>query len=217
MDAARDPTGRSLRQGRDLWRADPRRTCGEQSGPAGAGPRIRDAIRRPDVSRAGKRARLVRRGPQKPRARARRAVALRGRGSARISCSATPGRRFKPARINTQFAYMRRRIRRTRPYPVPVLCRAGGDVLPGRPVRLAHDRYQQFQAGIKRHAFKMRTRIGVDRATGKIIAFAADHVLDGGGLANFSGTRCDRRRPRRSASTTFRKSMSPRSRCIRAA
>jgi CO/xanthine dehydrogenase Mo-binding subunit len=32
----------------------------------------------------------------------------------------------------------------------------------------------------------MRTRIGIDRATGKIQAFAADHVLDGGGLANFS-------------------------------
>ena len=34
----------------------------------------------------------------------------------------------------------------------------------------------------------MRTRIGVDRATGKISGFAADHVLDGGGLANFSNT-----------------------------
>jgi CO/xanthine dehydrogenase Mo-binding subunit len=34
----------------------------------------------------------------------------------------------------------------------------------------------------------MHTRIGVDRATGKILAFAADHVLDGGGLANFSTT-----------------------------
>ena len=55
-------------------------------------------------------------------------------------------------------------------------------------MRLAHDRFQQFQAGIKRHAFKMRTRIGVDRATGKITAFAADHVLDGGGLANFSAS-----------------------------
>jgi CO/xanthine dehydrogenase Mo-binding subunit len=60
--------------------------------------------------------------------------------------------------------------------------------LPGRPVRLGYDRYQQFQAGIKRHAFKMHTRIGVDRASGKIVAFAADHILDGGGLANFSAT-----------------------------
>ena len=53
-------------------------------------------------------------------------------------------------------------------------------------MRLAHDRYQQFQAGIKRHAIKMRSRIGVDRASGRIQAFAADQVLDGGGLANFS-------------------------------
>ena len=51
----------------------------EQSGAADARPRIRNAIRRPDVSRAGKRARLVRCGRQKPRARARRAVALRDR------------------------------------------------------------------------------------------------------------------------------------------
>ena len=34
---------------------------------------------------------------------------------------------------------------------------------------------------------KMRTRIGVDRSTGKMVGFAADHALDGGGLANFSG------------------------------
>ena len=58
---------------------------------------------------------------------------------------------------------------------------------PNRPVRLANDRFEQFQSGIKRHAFKMRTRIGVDRATGKMVGFAADHALDGGGLANFSG------------------------------
>ena len=55
-------------------------------------------------------------------------------------------------------------------------------------MRLAHDRYQQFQAGVKRHAFKIRSTIGVDRATGKIAAFAADHVLDGGGLANYSAS-----------------------------
>ena len=51
--------------------------------------------------------------------------------------------------------------------------------------------------GIKRHAFKMRSRIGVDRATGKIRAFAADHVLDGGGLANFSASVATCRRDRR--------------------
>ena len=32
-----------------------------------------------------------------------------------------------------------------------------------------------------------RMRIGIDRTTGRIRAFAADHILIGGGLANFSG------------------------------
>ena len=59
---------------------------------------------------------------------------------------------------------------------------------PDRPVRLANNRFEQFQSGIKRHAFKIRTRMGVDRATGKIVGFAADHALDGGGLANFSAS-----------------------------
>src|ERR1700739_518022 len=57
---------------------------------------------------------------------------------------------------------------------------------PDRPIRLGNNSFEQCQSGIKRHAFKLRTRIGVDRATGKIVGFAADHALDGGGLANFS-------------------------------
>src|SRR5262245_38149396 len=56
----------------------------------------------------------------------------------------------------------------------------------GRPVRLANDRYDQFQFGIKRHAVGMRSRMAIDRATGRIVAFAADQDLDGGGLANLS-------------------------------
>ena len=67
---------------------------------------------------------------------------------------------------------------------------------PGHPVRLANNRYEQFQSGIKRHAFSMHTWMGVDRATGKIFAFAADHVLHAGGLANFSPQCGDRRRQR---------------------
>ena len=51
-----------------------------------------------------------------------------------------------------------------------------------------------FSRRIKRHAFKMRSRIGIDRTTGSISAFAADHVLDGGGLANYSASVADRRR-----------------------
>jgi len=93
---------------------------------------------------------------------------------------------FKPAHIKTMFAYMGGGFGGRDHSPFPLYVALAAIFLPGRPVRLAHDRYQQFQGGIKRHAFKMRTRIGVDRATGKISGFAADHVLDGGGLANFS-------------------------------
>ena len=49
----------ALRQGLDLWRADPERARGGKSGARGAGSRVRDAIRRSDVSRAGIRPRLV--------------------------------------------------------------------------------------------------------------------------------------------------------------
>jgi CO/xanthine dehydrogenase Mo-binding subunit len=95
---------------------------------------------------------------------------------------------FKPAHIKTLFAYMGGGFGGRDHTPFPFYVALAAIFLPGRPVRLAHDRYQQFQGGIKRHAFKIRTRIGVDRATGKISGFAADHVLDGGGLANFSAT-----------------------------
>jgi CO/xanthine dehydrogenase Mo-binding subunit len=57
---------------------------------------------------------------------------------------------------------------------------------PNRPVRLANDRFDQFQFGIKRHAVAIRSRMAVDRANGRIAAFAADQDLDGGGLANLS-------------------------------
>lgn len=93
---------------------------------------------------------------------------------------------FKPARINAQFAYLGGAFGGKDHTPFPLYVALAAAFYPDRPVRLANDRYQQFQGGIKRHAFKMHTRIGIERATGKIYAFAADHVLDGGGLANYS-------------------------------
>ena len=93
---------------------------------------------------------------------------------------------LRPSRINTHFAYMGGGFGGRDHTPFPLYVALAAMFFPGHPVRLAHDRYQQFQAGIKRHPFKMRTRIGIDRASGKIRAFAADHVSDGGGLANFS-------------------------------
>jgi len=56
----------------------------------------------------------------------------------------------------------------------------------GRPVRLANDRYEQFQSGLKRHAFKIDYRIAVDRKTGLFQTFTGDFEANGGGRANFS-------------------------------
>src|SRR5215510_12366848 len=93
---------------------------------------------------------------------------------------------LKPARINTHFAYCGGAFGGRDYTPFPLYVAVAAMFFPNRPVRLANNRSEQFQSGIKRHAFKTRTWIGVDRATGKMIGFAADHALDGGGLANFS-------------------------------
>ena len=58
----------------------------------------------------------------------------------------------------------------------------------GRPVRLANDRYEQFQATMKRHPFVMKNRLAVDRKTGKFQAFKQDLTANGGGRANFSSS-----------------------------
>jgi CO/xanthine dehydrogenase Mo-binding subunit len=92
----------------------------------------------------------------------------------------------KPACINTHFAYMGGGFGGRDHTPFPMYVALAAMFFPGRPVRLANNRFEQFQSGIKRHGFSLRTRMGVDRATGRIFAFAADHVLHAGGLANFS-------------------------------
>jgi CO/xanthine dehydrogenase Mo-binding subunit len=95
---------------------------------------------------------------------------------------------FKPTHINAQFASVGGGFGGRDHTPFPLYVALAAMFLPDRPVRLAHDRYQQFQAGIKRNPFKMRTRIGIDRTSGKIRAFAADHVLESGGLANYAAS-----------------------------
>jgi CO/xanthine dehydrogenase Mo-binding subunit len=93
---------------------------------------------------------------------------------------------FKPAHINTYFASCGGGFGGRYYTPFPLYVALTGMFLPNRPVRLANNRFEQFQSGIKRHAFKMRTQIAVDRSTGKMVGFVADHALDGGGLAHFS-------------------------------
>jgi CO/xanthine dehydrogenase Mo-binding subunit len=95
---------------------------------------------------------------------------------------------FKPNHISMNFAYCGGGFGGRDHTPFPLYVALAAVFFPHRPVRLANSRFEQFQSGIKRHAFNIRTRIGVDRATGKIVGFAADHALDGGGLANFSAS-----------------------------
>jgi CO/xanthine dehydrogenase Mo-binding subunit len=95
---------------------------------------------------------------------------------------------FRPTHIEMNFAYCGGGFGGREHTPFPLYLALAAMAFPGRPVRLANNRFDQFQSGIKRHAFKIRTRIGVDRATGRIAGFAADHALDGGGLANFSAS-----------------------------
>jgi CO/xanthine dehydrogenase Mo-binding subunit len=56
----------------------------------------------------------------------------------------------------------------------------------GSPVRLANDRFEQFQAGLKRHAFDMHYTMAVDRKTGLLQTFQARITANGGGRANCS-------------------------------
>jgi CO/xanthine dehydrogenase Mo-binding subunit len=70
--------------------------------------------------------------------------------------------------------------------PMPyygVLAAVYGD---GRPVRLANDRFEQFQAGLKRHKFNVAYTAAVDRHTGLLQSLRANIVANGGGRANCS-------------------------------
>jgi len=58
----------------------------------------------------------------------------------------------------------------------------------GHPVRLANDRYEQFQSGIKRHPFDMDYQLAVDRNNLKFQIFRAHMDVNGGGRANYSAS-----------------------------
>ncbi|MEZ5827155.1 MAG: molybdopterin cofactor-binding domain-containing protein [Hyphomicrobiales bacterium] len=59
-----------------------------------------------------------------------------------------------------------------------------------RPIRIAHDRFQQFQSGIKRHASKIELTLGVNDEN-LIEVFRNDSVLNGGGRRNVSVYVCN--------------------------
>ncbi|MBV8033926.1 molybdopterin cofactor-binding domain-containing protein [Roseateles sp.] len=54
------------------------------------------------------------------------------------------------------------------------------------PVRIAQDRYEQFQGGLKQLASHITQRIAVDAKTGRFLAFGSQQVLPAGGQNNYS-------------------------------
>lgn len=54
------------------------------------------------------------------------------------------------------------------------------------PVRIAQDRYEQFQGGLKQLASQINHRIAVDSRTGQFLAFGSQQVLPAGGQNNYS-------------------------------
>lgn len=56
----------------------------------------------------------------------------------------------------------------------------------GRPVRLANDRYEQFQSGIKRHPFDMHFKVAINKNTQKIESLYSHFTLNGGGRCNYT-------------------------------
>ncbi|MNO17596.1 Xanthine dehydrogenase molybdenum-binding subunit [compost metagenome] len=58
----------------------------------------------------------------------------------------------------------------------------------GVPIRLANDRYEQFQSGIKRHPFDIRYQLAVDKNDHSFKIFRAEMDVDGGGRINYSAS-----------------------------
>lgn len=54
------------------------------------------------------------------------------------------------------------------------------------PVRIAQDRYEQFQGGLKQLASSITHRIAVDAKSGRFLAFGSQQVLPAGGQNNYS-------------------------------
>src|SRR5262249_32799138 len=124
---------------------------------------------------------------------------------------------LKPTHINPNFGYCGGAFGGRDYTPFPLYVAVAAMFFPNRPVRLANNRFEQFQSGIKRHAFKIRTRIGVDPATGKMIGFAPTMHWMAEASPIFRPTWQPSPPPPPWVSTTLRKSMCRRMRSTHAA
>ena len=110
------------------------------------------AVDRPGVPGAGGRPCLVRQRQAQARARYRRPVAARGRRQRRHARCQECGRAGGQGRSSTHCAEVGGAFGGKDHTIYPLYVALAGLFSPGRPVRLANDRYDQFQFGIKRHA-----------------------------------------------------------------
>lgn len=69
---------------------------------------------------------------------------------------------------------------------LPLYVAIAGLFSPGRSARLGLTRFQQFQFGLKRHAFQIDNQLGVDPETGQFQSYVCDLVCNGGGRSNLS-------------------------------
>ncbi|WP_240939565.1 xanthine dehydrogenase family protein molybdopterin-binding subunit [Diaphorobacter sp. HDW4A] len=58
----------------------------------------------------------------------------------------------------------------------------------GKPVRIANNRFEQFQTSLKRHAFEIDYTFAVNRQSGLLQSIVANMTCNGGGRANFSAS-----------------------------
>ncbi|MFC4626125.1 xanthine dehydrogenase family protein molybdopterin-binding subunit [Daeguia caeni] len=68
----------------------------------------------------------------------------------------------------------------------PLYAMAASFYSDGLPVRMANDRYEQFQMGMKRHSIEMDVTITADRKTGKFEIMKGLYNCNGGGRENLS-------------------------------
>ena len=68
----------------------------------------------------------------------------------------------------------------------PIYAMAASFYSDGLPVRMANNRYEQFQMGMKRHAVEMDVTMTVDRESGKFEILKGTYNCNGGGRANLS-------------------------------
>ena len=125
------------------------------------------------------------------RARGRRAVAAGGRGVGRLSARRR-ARRLQAGADPHAFRASRRRLRRPRSHDHAALHRARRDVL-SRIVRCGSRTTATSSSSPASSGMRSRcARASASTARpARSRAFAADHVLDGGGLANFSANVAD--------------------------